>query len=530
MSLAEINQNEQRRQLSKAYSEVLGIQKYEDLKTNLEYKQDEYRKNIAKPAEKQKLNQLGTDITNLGLEIEGCETDISELREEQNIKSKESDEIQIKLVKAGDKMSLEELDSLREEQDSLKIRKGQIQEQLKELFDFIPFALAGDTLVSVSEQLDNERKLAEQKYKQTDVLEKTDKIRQEIEIERERNKISFDIKIRDFYEAQIIKLIKKHFYSDVQEVDDRLQILHEFSSAETNEFNQLVAHIKHNFKNSFTKLNTEYSYIKNQFDVIGRKIYEAEKNATDTYIATLRDKKAVLDSRILAISEKIGILTAKIDGIKEQIKTFKQEQTALRKTIDDSNKFSEREQKTKQLITKLQEFITKFKEQKKESLEEKMLSSLNNLLYKKNFIKKVDVDILTSDDIDIILYDNNNRIIDKSSLSMGERQMYASALLSSLVDESEIEFPVFIDSPMQKFDKKHAENIIKYFYPNVSKQVVIYPLLYKELNEEEYNLLKPSISKTYLINNISTYSSEFLETTIDNFFATYNHIYNANQY
>lgn len=54
---------------------------------------------------------------------------------------------------------------------------------------------------------------------------------------------------------------------------------------------------------------------------------------------------------------------------------------------------------------------------------------------------------------------------------MGERQMYASALLSSLVDESEIEFPVFIDSPMQKFDEQHAENIIKYFYPNVSWKI-----------------------------------------------------------
>lgn len=43
-------------------------------------------------------------------------------------------------------------------------------------------------------------------------------------------------------------------------------------------------------------------------------------------------------------------------------------------------------------------------------------------------------------------------------MSMGERQMYASALLSALVDESEIEFPVFIDSPMQKFDETHSEN------------------------------------------------------------------------
>ena len=45
---------------------------------------------------------------------------------------------------------------------------------------------------------------------------------------------------------------------------------------------------------------------------------------------------------------------------------------------------------------------------------------------------------------------------------MGERQMYASPL-KSLVDESNIEFPVFIDSPA-KFDRDHAENVIKEFY------------------------------------------------------------------
>jgi len=126
------------------------------------------------------------------------------------------------------------------------------------------------------------------------------------------------------------------------------------------------------------------------------------------------------------------------------------------------------------------------------------------------------------------LYNESNKEIDKSGLSMGERQLYASALLSSLVSESEIDFPVFIDSPMQKFDKQHAENIIKYFYPNVAKQVIIYPLLYKELTEDEYKILKPNVSKTYLINNTSSDSSSFFETAPDNFFSTYNQISNAN--
>ncbi len=65
---------------------------------------------------------------------------------------------------------------------------------------------------------------------------------------------------------------------------------------------------------------------------------------------------------------------------------------------------------------------------------------------------------------------------------MGERQMYASALLKALVDESEIEFPVFIDSPMQKFDKDHAENVIKEFYPNVSNRLFLFPFNTQGIN------------------------------------------------
>jgi DNA sulfur modification protein DndD len=128
----------------------------------------------------------------------------------------------------------------------------------------------------------------------------------------------------------------------------------------------------------------------------------------------------------------------------------------------------------------------------------------------------------------ILSYNGNNKIIDKSSLSMGERQMYASALLSSLVDESEIEFPVFIDSPMQKFDEEHAENIIRHFYPNVSKQVVIFLLINKELTKKEYEILQPKVCKAFLINNTSTDSSEFRETTPEQFITTYNDLYNAN--
>ncbi len=529
VSLAEVNSNSQRRQLSKAYSEVLGIQKYEDLKANLEEKQDEYRRRSAKPEEQEELNQLHADIANTNIEIEKYQDQIDDLKHERNQKEKEAEDIQRKLIREGDKMTLEELTSLKDEQVKLERQKDEIQEKLKDLLDIIPFALAGDTLAGVSEQVKNEQDLSEQKYRQDDVNEKIDQIRQDIEAERLKTNFVVNVNIRDFYEAQIRKLVKKYFYSDLKELPENIKILHDFSNVETNEFNQLVSTIKHSFKDAFSQMNTEYSFVKNQLDAIIRKIRDAEKSAEDEYIAALRDTKERLDKRIISIENEIESIVLKIGELSNQGKTHKQRQEILRKKIDESSVYSEKEQKTKQLINRLQKFINLFKEEKKKSLGEKMLISLDTLLHKKNFIRKVDVDIsMSGDDIDIVLYNGNDKIIDKSSLSMGERQMYASALLSSLVDESEIEFPVFIDSPMQKFDEEHAENIIRHFYPNVSKQVVIFPLINKELTAKEYEILQPKVCKAFLINNTSTDSSEFLETTPEQFITTYNDLYNAN--
>jgi DNA sulfur modification protein DndD len=110
-------------------------------------------------------------------------------------------------------------------------------------------------------------------------------------------------------------------------------------------------------------------------------------------------------------------------------------------------------------------------------------------MHKTDFIGNVDV-VIDNDIIDINLYAMGGTSIKKESLSKGEQQLYATSLLKALVEESNIQFPVFIDSPLQKFDKSHANKIITEFYPTVSKQVVLFPLLHKELMESELEMMK----------------------------------------
>ena len=117
-------------------------------------------------------------------------------------------------------------------------------------------------------------------------------------------------------------------------------------------------------------------------------------------------------------------------------------------------------------------------------------------MHNKEFISKMNIKI--SDDIlDILLFDKKGNEIKKEDLSKGEQQLYATALLKALVEESGIEFPVIIDSPLQKFDDKHSRNVITKFYPKISKQVVILPLRNKELSHQEYKLLLKNIGCAY---------------------------------
>ena len=182
-------------------------------------------------------------------------------------------------------------------------------------------------------------------------------------------------------------------------------------------------------------------------------------------------------------------------------------------SLDDSD--AKKDEVAEQLIIELSTFLVSLKQEKKFSLERRIKGVLNNLMHKEDFIGKVEV-IINGEDMDIELYTVDEKLINKDSLSKGEQQLYATSILKALVDESGIQFPVFIDSPLQKFDKSHATKIITEFYPQISKQVVLFPLLYKELTADEYEVMKPLVNATYLIKNDTTHSY-FENVEIDNF-------------
>lgn len=525
VNLAEVNTPEQKRRLSKAYSEVLGIKKYEDLKSELEGLQLKLRQESANATEKGLLKTLEAEVETCQEKIEENLKSINELREKRSEKNKESRDIQEKLIKSGSLISVDELQQLRLQDEELTKRLSALQNQLKESYDIIPFAIAGEKFLEVSTQLENESNYKAAQFKEENVNGITNKILTDLLNTPRPSDLAIDHQVHDFYATAFKGLIRKHFFADTPTLPFDFKIIHEFSDSEQNELSALLSNIRFSFKESFKRITSEHNQTKNELSFIRRKIRDAETNQEDTIIAEYRSNKELLDKEIIRIDDTIDSLNREIGELNNEKTNKGKKIEELSKKLSVSQKNKEKDEHITRNINNLKDFITKFKAKKKKSLEEQILQGLETLLHKKGFVKKVEVEII-GDTIDIILKNARNEEIKKESLSKGEQQMYATALLRGLVEESDIQFPVFIDSPMQKFDEQHAENIVKYFYPNISDQVVIFPLINKELTEREYKILSKNISRTYLINNIHEDKSEFLQIQPDKFLATYNKMYN----
>ena len=267
-----------------------------------------------------------------------------------------------------------------------------------------------------------------------------------------------------------------------------------FDDNEAREFQALFDNIRYSFSTVFKQLVKD---IKNNalfFAKTQRKIVEAEYDDGNTEIKETRMRKAEVDELLAQLDLQARQLSEQIGTLNKDLKVLKKQLSEVAKHVRVDKTDKDKDIIAERLILELTTFLNELRAKRKISLERKILAGIDVLMH------KVRID-LHDDIIDIELLDKTGEIISKEKLSKGEQQLYATAILNALVEESGIEFPVFIDSPLQKFDSIHSRNIITKFYPSVSKQVVIFPLLGKELSEEEYNALLPNVNRVYVILN-----------------------------
>lgn len=497
VSLAEAKSKSELKNLSKAYSEVLGIKKYEDLKKNLETLLTKLRRSGASPTQQTKLFELtDAETETLGLIEINHDKQLNIDREIINYKVT-SDNLQEKLIREGNGITVEELQKLKLERDNLKHSSEEIKNKLKKLMDIAPLVIAGKKLSQLQTQL-----LSEQNV--------NSKLVDKIVLQEEINMFSvlFLKKLESLHmdkessskveKALKLTLIEKE--NQVYNSDSQNKILLDYSTEQFRNFEAVYNNIKGAFSSQFNAVIQEEKNNRILLSKVYQLIKQAEVRKDNPLAKKLREEKIDTEELISKLTLNKGKLIEELDGLNTRLSSIRKVLSEYEKNFKlvetDKKKF----QVTENLLDKINLIIQKIKDDKKYSLQKSIMLGLKKIMHKSDFIYNIRVNVV-DDVMDIDLLDKNNEIIDKDSLSKGEQQLYATALLKALVDESGIKFPVFIDSPLQKFDKYHSKNIIKEFYPMISEQVVLFPLLEKELSEFEYDYLKPNVNKVYIIEN-----------------------------
>lgn len=518
VSLAEMKSIEEKRSLSKAYAEVLGIKKYLDLKENLQDLRLRLRRGGASAKEKQRFDKLQKDFELLDIKLLDSHHKIDQLIELKAIKRRYSDELQEKLIREGSPLTVDELISLKELRDKLSAVGKDLRAKMSELMDLAPFAIAGTHFIAVREQIHKEIDNTLNTIDPILVREKIENIKNHVaKIALKELNLNPSKSKRFLYE--LASYIKIEF---IPEEDKDFKPLLSFTEEERNGFEAIYSNLKHSYSHVFKLLVQEEKNNRIALNKIFRQISSAESKASDKVVKIIRAEKVEIDNEIVAIELELSGLNQTIGSISTEKATIAKQLAELSQKIDLEKSDKEKDATAARLIDELEQFILNLKIKKKSALEKRIKNELDILMHKVDFVSRVEVEI-AEELIDINLFDGLDRPILKESLSKGEQQLYATAILKALVDESNILFPVFIDSPLQKFDKRHSKNVISHFYPSISKQVVLLPLLEKELLEEEYALLRPRVNASYKIKN-NDQDSSVIEL------AATNHLYSNHQH
>lgn len=203
---------------------------------------------------------------------------------------------------------------------------------------------------------------------------------------------------------------------------------------------------------------------------------QAEMESCSTQIGRKTEQLRLLEDEILTLEKRIGDIELDVEKLYEKHHVSKEKADFIEECDTIANL--------------LNQYTVRLRKNKVHLLQEKTFEMYRMLSSKSGLIK----DILIDDkSYAIKMIDRNGHEIKKSSLSAGEKEVFALSLLWGLAQTSQLQLPILIDTPLSRLDSTHRDNIIKHYFPNAGQQVIILSTD-TEIDKDYYRNLQPYLS------------------------------------
>lgn len=221
----------------------------------------------------------------------------------------------------------------------------------------------------------------------------------------------------------------------------------------------------------------------------------------------------VLLEDLLQVERDVALAEAQAKARSEELKSLEYQRTTIererRRALDVQNEAAATEERAA-LAGRVGQALRKYEERlldlKIAQLRTEFVDRFNHLARKADFIADVRID---PQNFETVLIDGAGTEIRKSSLSAGEKQIYAVAMLWALARTSGRALPMIIDTPLARLDTEHRTAIVERYFPEASHQVIILSTD-TEIDDRLLEGLGPSVSHAFRLD----YQSEDRATTV----------------
>lgn len=265
------------------------------------------------------------------------------------------------------------------------------------------------------------------------------------------------------------------------------------------------------------QLNSTKSLIKNRMDDISK--LDNELSQLDSYMSVEINEKEIakLYRQIKETEQAIIELEVKIAKKTDERKTLNWNVTTATSAF---NHFVEEYLKRAELnddgdrvlkyshmaLTILDEYKIRLQKQKITVVAKTMTECYKTLANKTSLIDHVEIDPVS---LDFQYINDMGDVVDKSSLSAGEKQLMVISLLWALAICSKKKLPVIIDTPLSRLDSAHRLALIQTYFPKASEQTIILSTD-KEIDRTYYEIMRDTIGDEFTL----IYDDESKATTI----------------
>lgn len=475
--IAELAEDDTGSYLKEAVQKLLGIDVINRLADDL----DIYIKQISQKTADAKTLQL---IQQLEQEKNECLRQANQEREGEDKLKRQLADIEIKVREAEQKIQerggawAKTKHAEKKKADELIKQKTLLETQLlSELDGVFPLSLAPKAMAGLIETLNNEQKVKDSRAFSQKLTGSLTGLKKVIKAEFKDNTDALMTTISEYFQS----------VSEYDETEILLDI--SFSELSVIQGQMQDAEVA---KTRCSELTSELQVTEEALESVSLNIQRApdEEELTSLY-ANLR----VLDEQ------------------KHQLKTayghhLTRAKTALSKALELAKKLEKlyTNQKTDASISKavervdatnkvLAEFSVKLTQMRVRQLEDLFAKSYRKLARKEDLKLSAKIDPAT---FDVMLVDADGQAINRKSMSAGEKQIFAFAILEALGKLSGKVLPVVVDTPLGRLDSKHRDKLVQHYFPEASEQVILLSTD-TEVDEDFFSAMAHEISHAFEI-------------------------------